>query len=164
MNAVAADVVGQREANIPKFGFDLSFEGIKSWIFGKRKTVNPNTCAFIILEYLEPIIKKHIVTFQVTYNPPQEINATLDNIFEEYMELDMVKEEISKIKTLSELQFWNFFHVEVANSAVELREITEDIIKSLEDVKWKRIGKKVIRHKCIQSFKSRNSQNIWGGR
>lgn len=135
MNAVTADVFRQKKANIPQFGFYLSFEGIKSWIFGKRKTVSPNTCAFIMPEYLEPIIKKHIVTFQVTYNPPQEINATLDNIFEEYLELDMVKEEISKMETLSELQFWNFFYVEVANSAVELREITEDIIKSLEDRK-----------------------------
>ncbi|KYK37406.1 MAG: hypothetical protein HXS48_12440 [Theionarchaea archaeon] len=135
MSTVSVDVFGQRGIDIPQFGFDLNLEEIKSWIFGKRKTAKNETYTFIILEYLEPIIKKHIRKFQVDYNSPQEIKATLDMIFGEYEELDVVKEELSRMENLSELQFWNLFCSEVANSAVELREITEEIIKSLEEAK-----------------------------
>ena len=135
MSTASIDVFGQRGTDIPQFGFDLNLEGIKSWIFGKRETVKNEMYTFIIPEYLEPIIRKHVGKFQGDYNPPQEIKATLDTIFEEYKELEVVKEELSKMENLSDLQFWNLFYFEVVNSAVELREITEEIIKSLEKAK-----------------------------
>lgn len=133
MNAAEPDIFGQSKIDISQFGLDLSCEGIKSWIFGKRKsTKDKNSCTFIFPEYLEPIIRKHAKKFQVNYNPPHEIKATLDTIFEEYTELDAVKEELSKLENFSKSRLWNLFYSEVVKGVAELREATEDIIKSFE--------------------------------
>lgn len=133
MSVTNADVFGQPGIDISQFELDLSFEGIKSWIFGKRRTIKDNnSCTFILPEYLEPIIRKHIEGFQIDYNPPHEISAILDAILDEYTELDVVKEEFSKLENFSKTQLWNFFYSEVTNSIIELREATEDIITSIE--------------------------------
>ena len=136
MSVVKENIFGQTRIDISQFESDLGFEGIKSWIFGKRKTIkDKDPCTLILPEYLEPIIRKHMAKFQVDYNPPHEIKAILDTIFEEYIELDVVKEELSKLGSFSKPQSWNFFYSEVAHSVTELREATEDIIKTLEKAK-----------------------------
>jgi hypothetical protein len=136
MNAVPAGFFGKKETCISRYGLDLNLEGIKAWMFGKKKPVeNKDSWTFILPEYLEPILNEYIKRFEVDYNSPAEIKKTFDAILEEYFGLTVVKEEFSKIERLPELQFWKFFYSEAANNAIELKELTGDIVQIIESAR-----------------------------